>query len=145
MGFEQGIVIDRLVKTGNVLATLINDVMDISVEDTVRFPLEMRPFRLHSMIKEASCLAKCLCVYKGFDFELDVQSSLPDLVIGDERRAFQMMQGNIRISLNPPGSRSKHDSGFFGFKSDRLMEESHLPPVKFLEQPSSNPRVSEAS
>ncbi|KAJ6349297.1 hypothetical protein OIU77_006811 [Salix suchowensis] len=89
MGFEQRIVIDTLVKTGNVLATLIDDVMDISAEDTVRFPLEMRPFRLHSMIKEASCLAKCLCVYKGFDFELDVQSSLPDLVIGDERRAFQ--------------------------------------------------------
>ncbi|KAJ6292066.1 hypothetical protein OIU76_024050 [Salix suchowensis] len=89
MGFEQRIVTDTLVKTGNVLATLINDVMDISAEDTVRFPLEMRPFRLHSMIKEASCLAKCLCVYKGFDFELDVQSSLPDLVIGDERRAFQ--------------------------------------------------------
>ncbi|KAJ6422782.1 hypothetical protein OIU84_027705 [Salix udensis] len=91
MGFEQRIVTDTLVKTGNVLATLINDVMDISAEDTVRFPLEMRPFRLHSMIKEASCLAKCLCVYKGFDFELDVQSSLPDLVIGDERRAFQVI------------------------------------------------------
>ncbi|KAF9661045.1 hypothetical protein SADUNF_Sadunf19G0027100 [Salix dunnii] len=91
MGFEQRIVIDTLVKTSNVLSTLINDVMDISAEDTGRFPLEMRPFRLHSMIKEASCLAKCLCVYKGFDFELDVQSSLPDLVIGDERRAFQVI------------------------------------------------------
>ncbi|KAG5224066.1 ethylene receptor family protein [Salix suchowensis] len=100
MGFEQRIVTDTLVKTGNVLATLINDVMDISAEDTVRFPLEMRPFRLHSMIKEASCLAKCLCVYKGFDFELDVQSSLPDLVIGDERRAFQVILHMVGYLLN---------------------------------------------
>ncbi|KAG5223990.1 ethylene receptor family protein [Salix suchowensis] len=100
MGFEQRIVTDTLVKTGNVLATLINDVMDISAEDTVRFPLEMRPFRLHSMIKEASCLAKCLCVFKGFDFELDVQSSLPDLVIGDERRAFQVILHMVGYLLN---------------------------------------------
>ncbi|KAJ6296555.1 hypothetical protein OIU78_022303 [Salix suchowensis] len=78
----------------------VNDVMDISAEDTVRFPLEMRPFRLHSMIKEASCLAKCLCVYKGFDFELDVQSSLPDLVIGDERRAFQVIIHMVGYVLN---------------------------------------------
>ncbi|KAJ6761568.1 ETHYLENE RECEPTOR [Salix koriyanagi] len=60
----------------------------------------MRPFRLHSMIKEASCLAKCLCVYKGFDFELDVQSSLPDLVIGDERRAFQVILHMVGYLLN---------------------------------------------
>ncbi|KAJ6292060.1 hypothetical protein OIU76_024044 [Salix suchowensis] len=33
MGFEQRIVTDTLVKTGNVLATLINDVMDISAEE----------------------------------------------------------------------------------------------------------------
>ncbi|XP_061944194.1 protein EIN4-like [Populus nigra] len=101
MGFEQRIVIDTLVKTSNVLSTLINDVMDISAEDnTGRFPLGMRPFRLRSMIKEACCLAKCLCVYKGFDFELDVQSSLPDLVIGDERRAFQVILHMVGYLLN---------------------------------------------
>ena len=101
MGVEQRIVIDTLVKTSNVLSTLINDVMDISAEDnTGRFPLGMRPFRLRSMIKEACCLAKCLCVYKGFDFELDVQSSLPDLVIGDERRAFQVILHMVGYLLN---------------------------------------------
>ncbi|KAG6737355.1 hypothetical protein POTOM_058871 [Populus tomentosa] len=101
MGVEQRIVIDTLVKTSNVLSTLINDVMDISAEDnTGSFPLGMRPFRLRSMIKEACCLAKCLCVYKGFDFELDVQSSLPDLVMGDERRAFQVILHMVAYLLN---------------------------------------------
>ncbi|KAJ6694127.1 hypothetical protein OIU85_004870 [Salix viminalis] len=100
VGFEQRIVIDTLVKTSNVLSTLINDVMEISAEDTGSFPLEMRPFRLRSMIKEASCLAKCLCVYKGFGLELDVQSSLPDLVIGDERRAFQVILHMVGYLLN---------------------------------------------
>ncbi|CAN1729303.1 Protein EIN4 [Linum perenne] len=91
MSFDQKIVGDTLMKASNVLSTLINDAMEISVKDTGRFPLDMRPFRLHPMIKEASCLAKCLCVYKGLGFEIDVQSSLPDLVVGDERRAFQVI------------------------------------------------------
>lgn len=100
LSFEQRIIVDTMVKTSNVLSTLINDVMEISANDKGRFPLEMRAFGLHSMIKEASCLAKCLCMYKGFGFEIDVQSSLPDLVIGDERRAFQVILHMVGYLLN---------------------------------------------
>ncbi|KAK8712726.1 hypothetical protein V6N13_147954 [Hibiscus sabdariffa] len=91
MNFRQKTIVDTLVKTSSVLSTLINDVMEISAKDNGRFPLDMRPFSLHSMIKEASCLAKCLSVYKGFGFQVGVQSSLPDQVIGDERRTFQVI------------------------------------------------------
>ncbi|KAL1145272.1 hypothetical protein V6Z11_A11G287500 [Gossypium hirsutum] len=91
MNFKQKTIVDTLVKTSSVLSTLINDVMEISAKDNGRFLLDMRPFSLHSMIKEACCLAKCLSVYKGFDFEVGVQSSLPDQVIGDERRTFQVI------------------------------------------------------
>ncbi|GMI79171.1 ETHYLENE INSENSITIVE 4 [Hibiscus trionum] len=91
MNFKQKTVVDTLVKTSSVLSTLINDVMEISAKDNGRFPLDMRPFSLHSMIKEASCLAKCLCVHKGFGFEVGVQSTLPDQVIGDEKRTFQVI------------------------------------------------------
>ncbi|KAJ8770271.1 hypothetical protein K2173_012741 [Erythroxylum novogranatense] len=100
MTFEQKMIVDTLVKTSNVLSTLINDVMEISAKDNGRFPLEMRPFQLHSMIREASCFAKCLCVYQGFGFETEVQSSLPDLVIGDERRAFQVILHMVGHLLN---------------------------------------------
>ncbi|GKV12478.1 hypothetical protein SLEP1_g23616 [Rubroshorea leprosula] len=89
--FDQKMIVDTLLKTSSVLSTLVNDVMEISPKDNGRFPLEMKPFRLHSTIKEASCLAKCLSVYKGFGFEVDVQSTLPDLVIGDEKRTFQVI------------------------------------------------------
>lgn len=100
MSFEQRIMVDTMVKTSNVLSALINDVMEISANDNGRFPLEMRPFGLHSIIKEASCLAKCLCIYKGLGFEINVQSSLPDQVIGDERRAFQVILHMVGYLLN---------------------------------------------
>ncbi|KAH7543285.1 hypothetical protein FEM48_Zijuj02G0168100 [Ziziphus jujuba var. spinosa] len=84
-------IVDTMVKTSNVLSTLVNDVMEISAKDNGNFLLDMRPFQLHSMIKEAACLAKCLCVYNGFGFEINIQTSLPNQVIGDERRTFQVI------------------------------------------------------
>lgn len=89
--FDKKTIVDTMVKTSNVLSTLVNDVMEISANDNGKFLLDMRPFQLHSMIKEAACLAKCLCVYNGFGFEINIQTSLPNQVIGDERRAFQVI------------------------------------------------------
>ncbi|KAH6770015.1 Signal transduction histidine kinase [Perilla frutescens var. hirtella] len=95
---EQRLLIDTTVKTSNVLSTLISDVMSTSAKDNRRFPLDMRPFQLHSMIKEAACLSKCLCAYSGYNFEIEVDKSMPNYVVGDERRVFQVilhMVGNL--------------------------------------------------
>ncbi|XP_071732520.1 ethylene receptor 2-like [Rutidosis leptorrhynchoides] len=95
---QQRLIVDTMVKTTNVLSMLINDVMDDSSKNNGKFPLELRSFRLHSMIKEAACLAKCLCVCKGYEFNIDVDKYLPDNVMGDERRVLQVilhMVGNI--------------------------------------------------
>ncbi|XP_054806126.1 ethylene receptor 2 [Prosopis cineraria] len=95
---EQKLIVDAMLRTSNVLSNLINDAMDISVKDDGRFPLEMRSFGLHALIKEAACLVKCMCVYKGLGFAVEVDRSLPDNVMGDERRVFQVilhMVGNL--------------------------------------------------
>ncbi|CAA2994945.1 ethylene receptor [Olea europaea subsp. europaea] len=98
--YEQGIIVDTVLKTSNVLSTLINDAMEISSKDDGRFPLEMSPFRLHSMIREASCLVKCFCVHKGFGFSTDLPNSLPNEVMGDERRTFQVLLHVVGHLLN---------------------------------------------
>ncbi|XP_038716079.1 protein EIN4-like isoform X2 [Tripterygium wilfordii] len=100
MSIDQRLIIDSLSKTSNVLSTLINDVMEMSTEDNERFSFETRPFQLHSVIKEASCLAKCLSLCKGFGFKVDVQSSVPDWVMGDERRTFQVILHMVGYLLN---------------------------------------------
>ncbi|KAF6172518.1 hypothetical protein GIB67_007031 [Kingdonia uniflora] len=100
MGNEQNIIIDTMVKTSSVLSTLINDVMEISTKNNGRFPLEMRYFHLHSMIKEAACLAKCVSISKGFSLGIEVENSLPDRVMGDERRIFQVMLHMVGNLLN---------------------------------------------
>ncbi|XP_027366674.1 ethylene receptor 2-like [Abrus precatorius] len=95
---EQKLIVNSMLRTSNVLSNLINDAMDYSARYDGRFPLEMKSFGLHAMVKEAACLAKCMCVYKGFGFVVDVDKSLPNNVIGDEKRVFQVilhMVGNI--------------------------------------------------
>ncbi|KAK6138737.1 hypothetical protein DH2020_027522 [Rehmannia glutinosa] len=95
---EQRLLVDTMVKTSNVLSTLITDVMDTSAKDNRRFPLDMRSFHLHSMIQEAACLSKCLCAYRGYNFVIEVDKSLPNHVMGDDRRVFQVilhMVGNL--------------------------------------------------
>ncbi|KAK9083389.1 hypothetical protein Scep_029860 [Stephania cephalantha] len=98
MDSQHRTIVDTMLKTSNVLSTLINDIMEISVKGNGEFSLEMRSFRLSSMIKEAACLAKCLCVSRGFSFNVQVGHLMPDKVLGDERRIFQVilhMIGNL--------------------------------------------------
>nr|XP_043611362.1 ethylene receptor 2-like [Erigeron canadensis] len=95
---RQRVLTNSMVKTSNVLSMLIDDVMDESSKE--RFPLEMRSFRLHSFIKETVYLAKCLCAYQGYEFTIEVDKSLPDNIMGDERRVFQVILHMIGNLLN---------------------------------------------
>ncbi|KAK4800800.1 hypothetical protein SAY86_021287 [Trapa natans] len=71
-----------------------------------RFQLDLKPFDLHALIREAASLSKCLCIYKGLGFSMEVDRSLPNIVLGDERRVFQVilhMVGNLLSSANGDG------------------------------------------
>ncbi|XP_010558746.1 PREDICTED: protein EIN4 [Tarenaya hassleriana] len=105
MNLDQRIIVDALMKTSTVLSTLINDVIDVSPKDNDKSPLEIKRFHLHSLIREATCVAKCLSVYKGYGFEMDIQTRLQNLVIGDEKRAFQLVLYMLGYVLD------RHDGG----------------------------------
>ncbi|KAJ8623788.1 hypothetical protein MRB53_032318 [Persea americana] len=110
LGPDQRLIVDAMAKTSSVVSTLINDVMEISTVDNGTLSLQMKSFRLHPMIKEAACLAKCICVFKGFDFGAQVEKTVPDWVIGDEKRIFQVilhMVGNLL---------ARCDGGFLMFR-----------------------------
>ncbi|XP_076943817.1 ethylene receptor 2-like [Bidens hawaiensis] len=121
---QQRILVDTMVKTSSVLSMLINDVMDDYTKDNGKFTLEMRSFQLHGMIKEAVCLAKCLCVNKGYDFDMNIDKYLPNNVMGDERRVLQVilhMIGNLLSWGNGGGYlsfRVSRESGSIG-RSDQ--------------------------
>lgn len=94
---DQNLTVETMAKASDVLSVLIEDLM-MNDSQNGGILSGTHDFRLHTMIKEAGCIAKCLCAHNGFDFVIDVESSLSDLVVGDERRVFQVilhMVGNL--------------------------------------------------
>uniref|UniRef100_A0A0D9VMT3 Ethylene receptor n=1 Tax=Leersia perrieri TaxID=77586 RepID=A0A0D9VMT3_9ORYZ len=122
---EQRLVADAMSRTATVVSTLVNDVMEMSADsrDRDRFPLEARPFRLHAVIRDAACVARCLCDFRGgFGFAVHVENTLPDLVVGDERRIFHVllhMVGNLIGRRAEPG----HVTLQVRAEDDELMED----------------------
>lgn len=91
MNPEQRLVTDAIVKTTSVASTLMNDVMQTSTMDREHLSLVRRPFSLHSLIKEAVSVVRCLSGSKGVDFDFQVENSLPERVVGDEKRVFHIV------------------------------------------------------
>ncbi|XP_024014823.1 ethylene receptor 2 isoform X2 [Eutrema salsugineum] len=91
-------VLQKAMSEGNVMSNLVGDAMDVS---DGRFVTEMKPFSLHRTIREAACLARCLCLYNGFRFSVDAEKSLPDNVVGDERRVFQVILHMLGSLVKP--------------------------------------------
>ncbi|KAK9724385.1 hypothetical protein RND81_05G068900 [Saponaria officinalis] len=95
---EQKTIVNTMMKSGNVLSLLMNDITDNSPKERARFTSEIRSFGLHALVTEAACFAKCACAQNGLGFKIEVDRTLPHTVIGDERRVFQVimhMVGNL--------------------------------------------------
>ncbi|CAL9776362.1 unnamed protein product [Musa acuminata subsp. burmannicoides] len=97
---EQRLIIDTITKSSSVVSTLVNDVMEISTVNSERVSLVMRPFHLHSMIKEAITAARCLCDFRRFGFSFQVENEVPDQVVGDEKRIFHVILHMVGTVLN---------------------------------------------
>uniref|UniRef100_A0A0E0DAS7 Ethylene receptor n=1 Tax=Oryza meridionalis TaxID=40149 RepID=A0A0E0DAS7_9ORYZ len=91
MNPEQRLVMDAIVKTSSVASTLMNDVMQTSTVNREYLSLVRRAFNLHSLVKEAISVVRCLTGCKGIDFEFEVDNSLPERVVGDEKRVFHIV------------------------------------------------------
>jgi ethylene receptor len=101
---EQRLIVDAIARTSAVCSTLMDDVMEtlprmvdirdppLSASPTPPTLVSRRPFELRSLIRDAAFAARCLsgCRGLGFSHQLEA-SSLPDWVVGDDRRVFHLV------------------------------------------------------
>jgi ethylene receptor len=90
LSVEQRSMVDTVVKSSSLLSTLINDVLDFSRLEDGSLSLEMQPFELPMVLREAENLAKPMAKGKGLDFFFDINMDVPQCVIGDEKRLLQI-------------------------------------------------------
>lgn len=114
---EQRSMVDTILKSSNLLATLINDVLDLSRLEDGSLELEARTFNLPNVFKEVMKLVAPIALVK----KLKTESSfvdLPEFVVGDEKRLMQIVlivvgnavkftkDGTIQVRVYPEKDRS---------------------------------------
>jgi ethylene receptor len=67
---EQRVIVDMLARSCNLLSSFLKDAMDWSHLEDAHLVLELHPFQLPLMLKEAENLSKHMCVTNGHHFVL---------------------------------------------------------------------------
>lgn len=124
---EQRLMVETVLKSSNLLSTLINDVLDLSRLEDGSFELEISNFNLHSVFIEVVNLIKPVTAVKKLSISMSLAPDLPLCATGDEKRLMQIMlnivgnavkftnEGHILISATickPDPLKDPHVPGF---------------------------------
>ncbi|VFQ59604.1 unnamed protein product [Cuscuta campestris] len=88
---EQRIMMETVLKCSNLLATLINDVLDISRLEDGGLELETRTFNLHALLLEVVNMIKPIAAVKKLSTALSLALDVPIHVSGDAKRLTQIL------------------------------------------------------
>ncbi|KAI9090133.1 hypothetical protein K1719_028829 [Acacia pycnantha] len=88
---EQRVMIETVLKSSNVLATLINDVLDLSRLEDGSLELEIGKLNLHGVLGEVINMIKPIATVKKLLMTMILAPDLPMYVIGDEKRLVQIL------------------------------------------------------
>ncbi|KAF5939449.1 hypothetical protein HYC85_023708 [Camellia sinensis] len=117
---EQRLMVETILKSSSLLATLINDVLDLSRLEDGSLQLDIRTFNLHALLREALNLIKPIASVKKY-------------AVGDDKRLIQVIlnvvgnavkfskEGSISITASVAKSDSLRDPrspDFFPVLSD---------------------------
>ncbi|KAA8549132.1 hypothetical protein F0562_000816 [Nyssa sinensis] len=86
---EQRVMIETVLKSSNLLATLINDVLDLSRLEDGSLELDTGIFNLHAVFREVINLIKPIASVKKLSMNLFLGPDLPVYAVGDEKRLMQ--------------------------------------------------------
>ncbi|KAI5649954.1 hypothetical protein M9H77_35959 [Catharanthus roseus] len=88
---EQRLMVETILKSSNLLATLINDVLDLSRLEDGSLQLDIATFNLHSLFREVLNLIKPITSVKRLFATLSLAPDIPEYAISDEKRLMQIM------------------------------------------------------
>lgn len=81
------------------LLKIINDILDLSKIEAGRFSIDHELFNLPDTITSTIALLKPLAKDKGLNLELNLDSALPKMVIGDGTRIGQVLSNLVNNSI----------------------------------------------
>ena len=85
-------LLEVLQRNGQTLLTLINDVLDLSKLEAQELRIDRKPFNLTALLKATFANFAPSAEEKGLSMTLEVDDTLPTLVVGDSFRLQQILQ-----------------------------------------------------
>lgn len=123
---------------GQVLLTLINDILDLSRVDSGQVNFQNAPFDLTALIKETTEIIQISAVEKNLVLEATIDAAVPRYVRGDSGRLRQILinlMGNavkfteigridLLVKVHSPIAKSESDTQDQGIDAPELAEQS---------------------
>ena len=83
--------LDIINRSGEYLLALINDVLEMAKIEAGRLQLDVAPFDLGAMVRDAADMMRLRAEEKGLRLQLDQSSAFPRYIKGDEARLHQIL------------------------------------------------------
>ncbi|KAF6142215.1 hypothetical protein GIB67_037133 [Kingdonia uniflora] len=124
---EQRLMVETVLKSSNLLATLINDELDLTRLEDRSLELDLRAFNLHSVFRKVIDLIKPIASVKKLFLSLNLALDLREYVVGDEKLLMQTIlkvarnavkfskEGSISVSISVAKMVSLRDARALGF------------------------------
>jgi signal transduction histidine kinase len=78
--------LDTIERSGTLLLSLINDLLDLSRIEAHQFELHLAPFDLHECLRMVASMIQVRAQGKGITFYFEPPSEAPLMLLGDENR-----------------------------------------------------------
>ncbi len=88
---EQREFMDLIVRSGDAILTLVNDLLDVSRIEAGMLTVESVPFSLTSTVEDIVSTFRSSCQDKGLQLEVEWDDAAPEQVVGDPGRVRQVL------------------------------------------------------
>jgi signal transduction histidine kinase len=98
--------VELIKASGMSLLTILNDILDVSKIESGKMRLELKPFRVDSLIAEIIGIMRFEADSRGVTLETKAETPVPDWVLGDPLRVRQILMNLLSNALKftPEGS-----------------------------------------
>jgi signal transduction histidine kinase len=92
-------LLEKMHRQGELLKTLVEGVLDFSRIEAGQLSLASTPFDLHAMVADAADVYELRASRTGTRFEWDLDPCVPQMVVGDPGRLFQVLTNLLDNAL----------------------------------------------
>ena len=91
--------IDTIIRSGELLLDIINDILDVSKIEAGEFTLEAIPFDMRQVLCDVKDIFSAKAKEKQLDFVFDYPSEIPDIFLGDPLRLRQIFMNLVSNAI----------------------------------------------